>query len=481
MIVELSREDLLSCLDLVSKGVSQRSPLPILSSVLIRATAPQDGAANGLVELTTTNLELVICLPLAAAVYQPGEIAVPFRVLVDTLKGIADERVRLETDALRFIVRFGSGQAALHCHPAQEFPLTPVVPDEELGVRVPAANMLRLIGRTAFAAADTQERPVLTGVHLLIDTANKRLEAAATDGFRMALAKESVEHIPDYAQPVGPVTLAGADGVTLTNKVLGLLAQAGIETVEGVLERGRDALVKIKGVGEKTVDHLLAACEAILSRRGRLRGSFIAPATSLEVVGRIIQRVECEQVIMYQAQQLTFQIGAALVSTQLIDARFPDYNAVIPNEERVASSLLFVCEALRGALRLTDVLARHAGNTAKIRIGRKDEQTGVFLTAASAEHGDNSQFVPAVLNGEEMELAVNSRYLQEGLPVMGDDVRLGLLSPVEPLILRPDDNPDSFLYLVMPMQFSREAPAAAPSVSSEEATPAIATSDEISG
>lgn len=454
MRVEVKREEMLACLDLVSKGVSQRSTLPVLSTVLLKATAPQEGVTNGVLELTTTNLELAIQLPMSATVHKPGAAAVPFRVLVETLKEIGDESVTFELDVERFIVRFGKGQAALFALGADEFPLTPVAPDDELGIRVPVANMQRLIGRTAFAAAKDEVRPVLAGVLMEINPETRQLRAVATDGYRLALADEAADHIPDYA-PLQPLPLAQAEGVTLTKPIQNALTKAGIVTVDDVIATERSKLVGIKGVGEKTVDHLLTACKMIADRRVALRTSFVVPSGSLEVINRIISKVECEHVMMFQSRLLTFQIGAALVSTQIIDGNYPEYRAVLPNEEKAKTTLLFVCEALRDALKLTEVLAKHAGHSAKARIAEKDGQTGIFLAAASAEHGDNSQFVPAVLDGNKMELAFNSKFVCEVLDVMGEDVFVRLFSPAEPIVMRPDSNPDAFLYLVMPMQFSK--------------------------
>lgn len=486
MKVEVSREDLLACLDLVSKGVSQRSSLPVLSSVLMKATATQEDFKNGVLELTTTNLELVIRLPMTATVFVPGAAAVPFRVLVDTLKEIGDEKVTLETDALRFIVRFSTGQASLFAHTAEEFPLVPVTPDEEMGMRLSAGNLSRLIARTIFAASGKDDRPVLTGVLMEIEAEEKTLRGVATDGFRLAVAKEVVEYVPDYA-PHEPLKLVQVEGLSLTKPVQKALLQAGIVTAEDVVTAGRPGLTAIKGVGAKTVDHLLEVCQNVVKRQGTHRTRFIVPASSLEVVGRIIAKIECEQVTVYQSHQLTFQLGSALVSTQFIDGNFPAYQPVLPNEHRAAAELLFVCEALRGALKLTEVLAKYADHTAKVRLGEKDGQTGIFLAAASAGHGDNSQFVPAVLTGKRLELAVNSQYVREGLAVMGEDVLVRLFSPASPLVLRPDDNPDSFLYLVMPMQYgngrdaepvkaeAKPEPAAAPVV---EAAPVVDADSE---
>ncbi len=462
MKVEVSREDLLACLDLVSKGVSPRSTLAILSSVLIKATAAQEGFANGVLELTTTNLELVIRLPMSATVFTPGAAAVPFRVLVDTLKEIGDEKVTLELDTLRFNVRFSTGIASLIAQTAEEFPLVPVPPDEEMGVLMPAVNMSRLIARTTFAAASKDDRPILTGVLMEIGTEAKTLRGVATDGYRLCLATETVGYVPEYA-PREALPLAQAEGVNLIKKVQTTLAQANILTVEDVVKTGRTGLLGIKGLGEKTVDHLIGVCQAIMERRGTQRTTFIVPASSLDVVGRIISKIACEQVVMYQSRQLTFQIGSAMVSTQFIEGNFPMYQPILPNENRAVTELLFVCEALRGALKLTDVLAKHTGHSAKVRVGEKDGQTGIFLAAASAEHGDNSQFVPAVLTGTRMELAVNSQFIREGLAVMGEDVIMRLSSSTEPVVLRPDNNSSSFLYLVMPMQFGNgqsDAPAA---------------------
>ena len=77
MKIVCPQEDLLNRLQIVARGVSQRSTVQILSGVLIRAEA------GGAIELAATDMELSVRASLQAEVAEPGSTVLTGRLLLE--------------------------------------------------------------------------------------------------------------------------------------------------------------------------------------------------------------------------------------------------------------------------------------------------------------------------------------------------------------------------------------------------------------
>ncbi|HEX9995905.1 MAG TPA: hypothetical protein VGB45_02080, partial [Abditibacterium sp.] len=72
------------------------------------------------------------------------------------------------------------------------------------------------------------------------------------------------------------------------------------------------------------------------------------------------------------------------------------------------------------------------------------------MRAESADAGIAEEEIPIAMDGEDLEIAFNAKYLSEVLNTLADDqLTLDLNGPLNPGILRAGEN---FLYIVMPMQ-----------------------------
>jgi len=184
MRVSCMQESLARGLATVSRAVATRSTLPILSNVLLASD-------NGRLKLSATNLEMGINCWIGAQVEQDGLITVPARILADLVNSLPPERVDLQlivrTNTLN--LKCGRLEANIKGLDAQDFPLI-IVPDEDKPVMFKAGILHQMIDQVAFAAAQDDNRPVLTGV--LADLGEEMLTLAAADGYRLSVRKEPV-------------------------------------------------------------------------------------------------------------------------------------------------------------------------------------------------------------------------------------------------------------------------------------------------
>ena len=75
-----------------------------------------------------------------------------------------------------------------------------------------------------------------------------------------------------------------------------------------------------------------------------------------------------------------------------------------------------------------------------------------FHGDSNPDVGGETEHIPAGYSGEEMTLAFNSRYLNDGLSVVeGDEVILDVMDPLKPGVVRGSGS-ENFLYLLMPVR-----------------------------
>lgn len=212
-------------LSLVSRAVSPRSTLPILSNVLLETVA------EGL-RLTATNLDLTITTTVPAEVTREGRVTVPARLVTEYVSSLAEAPCTLELDPATQVLRITCGihRTNIHGIDAVEFPPLPAR-DAEPVVRLDAQALDVAIGQTAVAASSDEARPVLTGVLLQLE--GDRVTLAATDGHRLAVRRLA---------PEGDAELS-AGSVIVPARHLGEVARAitaGRPTVDVTLSASRN-------------------------------------------------------------------------------------------------------------------------------------------------------------------------------------------------------------------------------------------------
>jgi DNA polymerase-3 subunit beta len=177
--LSLMQENLARGLSLVSRAVSSRATLPVLTNVLLKT---QDGGLR----LTATNLEIGISVWVPGKIDTDGTMTVPARLITDVVGGLpSGERVDLEMEKDNtLLIRAGTYRTHLRGIEADEFPVIPAAGDRPT-TQVSQKAMRRALSEVAFAAASDETRPILTGV--LTRFAGETLTLAAADNYRIAV------------------------------------------------------------------------------------------------------------------------------------------------------------------------------------------------------------------------------------------------------------------------------------------------------
>ncbi|WP_115071116.1 DNA polymerase III subunit beta [Synechococcus sp. UW179B] len=177
-----SQAELNAALQLVSRAVASRPTHPVLANVLLTADAGTDRLS-----LTGFDLNLGIQTSLPASVESSGAVTLPARLLGEIVSKLSsDSPVSLSCDAGAEQVELtsSSGSYQMRGMPADDFPELPLV-ENGTALRVDPSSLLKALRATLFASSADEAKQLLTGVHLRFN--QKRLEAASTDGHRLAM------------------------------------------------------------------------------------------------------------------------------------------------------------------------------------------------------------------------------------------------------------------------------------------------------
>src|SRR5437899_7563871 len=173
------QDELAQKLGVVSRAVSTRASVQILSGVLLRAEA-------GRLHLAATDMELSLRSSLEAQIDGEGSVVVPGRLLVDLVRLLPESEVTIEHRAEESVVRITSGPSTstLHTYAAEDFPRLPDL-DTVGTFTVDRESLLDTVSRVARSASRAESRPVLTGILVRFEAG--KLVMAATDSYRLSV------------------------------------------------------------------------------------------------------------------------------------------------------------------------------------------------------------------------------------------------------------------------------------------------------
>ena len=209
-----SRDELLRGLGIVSRGVSTRTTVQILSGILLHA-------AEGKLELAATDMEVSLRTAVGAKVETEGSVVVPGRLLLELARLLPESEVTVEHKQEEATVEIRCGKASyrLHTYNAEDFPRLP----ETQGIEfhdVDRETLLETVGRVSRSASRDESRPVLTGVLMRFEPG--KLVMAATDSYRLSVKETTLEgSVPELeaivpARALGELTRIAAEGEKLS-------------------------------------------------------------------------------------------------------------------------------------------------------------------------------------------------------------------------------------------------------------------------
>lgn len=180
MIFNIDRDVLLNQLLTIQKGLPSKTPLPILYAIKFEVNEDH-------LILTSSNTDIAIQVLIddaSISIKETGNVAIPGRYLIEIMRKITSQRVEfaLIEDHL-IVIKADRSEFKLRLMDVEDYPEVdfldlddPIILDSQL--------FKNIIKETNFATAQSEKRPILTGVNFKYKDNN--LYCVATDSYRLS-------------------------------------------------------------------------------------------------------------------------------------------------------------------------------------------------------------------------------------------------------------------------------------------------------
>ncbi|QQG40737.1 MAG: DNA polymerase III subunit beta [Candidatus Levyibacteriota bacterium] len=151
-----------------------------------------------------------------------------------------------------------------------------------------------------------------------------------------------------------------------------------------------------------------------------------------------------------KSNQVLFEDGDTIIVGRLIEAQFPVYEKIIPQE--VLTKATFDRVDLVKAVKMCSIFARESANIVKFSV----TQDAIIVSANAPQTGENTVTVEAKVTGDDNEIAFNARYLLELLgTIEEEEMVVEMTNPTSPGVFKIKGDP-TFLHLIMPIRVQTE-------------------------
>ena len=192
----------------------------------------------------------------------------------------------------------------------------------------------------------------------------------------------------------------------------------------------------------------------IVQKHGGYKGEVhecIVPAKAMSTVARMCER-EGDVHISFTPNQIGFRIGNTTLITKLIEGRYPNYEAVIPGENK--NTLTLELEQFHASVRRAAIVSNEISRQIRLKL-RSDH---LQVTVEDIEQGNEGQeTVPCTYVGEPMDIGYNASYVLDVLKqVDTPEVAFELGTPTSAGIVKPteQEKDEDLLMLIMPVRLN---------------------------
>ena len=175
----------------------------------------------------------------------------------------------------------------------------------------------------------------------------------------------------------------------------------------------------------------------------------ILPARSLQEISKMLGETGADDFSLEfdkENQQVIFKVDEIEVTSRLIAGEFPPYQQIMPNT--YSSRAVFGKGEILEGVKRASLFARDNANIVKLAMEKK----GVVVSAESSQVGTSVSKIAATVEGEELTVAFNARYLLDYLAsCTGESVVWETEGDLKPSVFRDEDE-ETWVQVVMPVR-----------------------------
>lgn len=173
--------------------------------------------------------------------------------------------------------------------------------------------------------------------------------------------------------------------------------------------------------------------------------SFILPIKTSQELIRLLKDDDSEIILNIDKNQVVFEFDNIKISSKLIDGQYPNYEQIIPKNFK--TTIIINKQEFLNNLKVASVFCGK-NNDIKLNVNKN----GVEITSKDSEKGENVNKIQGKINGPELEIVFNYKYLIDGLNnIKNDEIILSFNEKNTPALLT-DLKDKNYTYLIMPIK-----------------------------
>lgn len=370
MKFSISSGELLKQLQKASGAIGNNPVIAILEDYLFEVK-------NDVLTIAATDLETSIVMGIDVMSDEDGKIAIPGKMLMETLKALPEQPVTFSVNKDTYGVELTSafGKYKLAGDNPSDFPEIPI-PESVDSFKLEAGSIHNAIGKTTFATSSDELRQAMTGINVVVDF--NKLIFVATDAHKLVK-------------------------YTFTDLV----------------------------------------CDTTTS--------FIIPKKAFTLIRQALPS-SGEIEVSFNSSNVFFEIDNTKIACRLIDAKYPEYDAVIPKEN--PNVMTVDRKDFLSSLKRIAIYANKTTNQVTLNINNDS----LTINAQDLDFSNEAnEQLTCDYEGEPMTIGFNAKFLIDMLNALEDDqIELHLSEPTRAGIIVPSNQKDGedLLMLIMPVMMN---------------------------
>lgn len=195
----------------------------------------------------------------------------------------------------------------------------------------------------------------------------------------------------------------------------------------------------------------LAHREVEITKDGPTQFKSLIPRRTLEEVLKVLDEEDTQEVEISTSEgenQMIFKIGSTIVSSRLIEGQFPAWEKIIP--EKYIARAVVEREAFLKAIKLAAVFTRNEANIVVVTCKKE----GLSLQSSAKELGSQQNKIDASVEGEDLEVAFNTKFLLDVLSAdNAKQIMIEFSGPLSACLIKPVGS-KGLEYIIMPVRLS---------------------------
>lgn len=192
MKIICTQENLKTGLLQVGRIISSSVSLPVLNNVLLKTE-------NGMLKISSTNLEVAITSLIRCKVVEDGSVTVMCKTLTDLINNFPNKNINIETKNNEVSIETENYHTIIKTLPVEEFPIIPEIESQNI-LNLEARELKTAINQVVFAVSTNQTQAEISGVFLKVE--NNKLKLVATDRYRLAEKKIVSKDVVNFNQNI---------------------------------------------------------------------------------------------------------------------------------------------------------------------------------------------------------------------------------------------------------------------------------------